>query len=68
MDTLIKTSICEYLNDLFTVKAMSSEIPKFSKNANIVLSGIIRLLICFEDLSWLNETLAISLEAIESCL
>ena len=53
-DKLLKASICEYLNTIFTVKAMSVQIPKFGKDADLVLCGITRLLMSYEDSSWLD--------------
>lgn len=67
-DKYLKNAICDYLNTLFTIKAMSVQIPKFGKEADLVLTGICRLMMSYDDSTWLASTFGIILESFDSSL
>lgn len=60
--------ICEYLTTLFTVKAMSIQMPKYGRDVTLIVKGISRLTMISATSAWLQSTMDASVEAIDSAL
>lgn len=57
----IRENVYDYINSLFTVKAMSIQMPKFGKDTDLIIKGICKLILSEEDLNWLRYLMANSL-------
>jgi len=56
-DSSLKSVLQDYLHTLFTVKAMSIQMPKFGKDVDLILKGMCKLLMSYEDCQWLQPTM-----------
>lgn len=64
----IRENVYDYINSLFTVKAMSIQMPKFGKDTDLIIKGICKLILSEEDLNWLRYLMANSLQALDAAM
>jgi hypothetical protein len=70
----VQQLLATYLDNLFTVKAMTQQMSRFGADADLIINGMVKLIVTMDLIDseqtsvWLQQAMGASLEAIDAAL